>query len=56
MHRFDLAAILVSRQEWVAAKQQLDEVALLPVTDVSDTSYKRQARDLMPKVLEKLKK
>ena len=55
VHRFDLAAIMVSRQEWAAAKQQLDAVATLPSVDVSDTSYKRQARELMPKVMEKLR-
>ena len=56
VHRFDLAEILMSRQEWQAARQELDAVATLPVADVSDTSYKRQARDRMPKVLEKLRK
>ena len=55
VHRFDLAEILISRHEWAAAKQQLEVVAALPSTDVSDTSYKRQARDRMPKVLEKLR-
>ena len=56
VHRFDLAEILVSRKEWTAAKQELDAVLALPTTDVSDTSYKRQARDRMPKILEKLRK
>jgi tetratricopeptide (TPR) repeat protein len=56
VHRFDLAEILISRQEWAAAKQQLDMVASLPSVDVSDTSYKRQARERMPKVMEKLRK
>jgi tetratricopeptide (TPR) repeat protein len=56
VHRFDLAEILVSRKEWAAARQQLEMVASLPSVDVSDTSYKRQARELMPKVMEKLGK
>jgi tetratricopeptide (TPR) repeat protein len=56
VHRFDLAEILVSRKEWAAARQQLEVVASLPSVDVSDTSYKRQARELMPKVIEKLGK
>lgn len=56
VHRFDLAEILVSRKEWAAARQELDAVAVLPNVDVSDTSYKRQARELMPKVLENLKR
>lgn len=56
VHRFDLAEILASRAEWGAAKQELDAVAALPNMDVSDTSYKRQARDRMPKIMEKLRK
>jgi len=56
VHHFDLATILVSRQEWAAAKQQLDVVAALPVVAVSFTQKKRQPRELMPKVMEKLKK
>ena len=55
VHRFDLVEILISRQEWAAAKQQLDAVAALPNIDVSDTSYKRQARERMPRVMEKLR-
>jgi tetratricopeptide (TPR) repeat protein len=55
VHRLDLADVLISRREWAAAKQQLDAVAALPSTDVSDTSYKRQARERMPRVLEKLR-
>ena len=51
VHHFDLAMILAWRHEWAAAKQQLDIVAQLPSVDVSDTSYKRQARDLMSRVL-----
>jgi regulator of microtubule dynamics protein 3 len=54
VHRLDLADVLISRQEWQAAKQQLEAVATLPIMDVSDTSYKRQARERLPKVLEKL--
>lgn len=56
VHRFDLAKIMFWRQEWAAAKHQLDVLAALPSVDVSDTSYKRQARDLMLKVMEKLRK
>ncbi len=56
VHRFDLAEIQVSRGEWAAAKQELDAVFALPNVDVSDSSYRRQAHDLMPKVMEKLKK
>jgi tetratricopeptide (TPR) repeat protein len=55
VHHFDLAEILVSRREWAAARQQLDAVFALPNADVSDTSYRRQARELMPKILEKLR-
>ena len=54
VHRFDLAEILYSRQEWFGAKVELDAVAALPSVDVSDTSYKRQARELMAKVMQKL--
>lgn len=54
VHRLDLAEVLISRKEWPAAKQELDVVATLPAVDVSDTSYKRQGRDLMAKVMEKL--
>ena len=56
VHRFDLAEIMYWRQEWAAAKQELDFLAALPNVDVSDTSYQRQARELMTKVLEKLRK
>jgi Flp pilus assembly protein TadD len=56
VHRFDLAEILVSRQKWAEAKQQLDEVAALPAVDVSDPLYKQEARALEVKVLEKLHK
>jgi tetratricopeptide (TPR) repeat protein len=56
VHRFDLAEIMVSRGEWASAKQELDVVFALPNVDVSDTSYRRQAHELMPKVMEKLKK
>jgi hypothetical protein len=56
VHRFDLAEILVWRQKWADAKVQLDEVALLPVVDISDPSYKEQARALELKVMEKLKR
>lgn len=56
VHRFDLAEILYWRQDWLAAKLQLDILATLPIVDVSDTSYKRQSRDLLVKVLAKLQK
>lgn len=56
VHRFDLAEILVSRQKWAEAKQQLDEVAALPAVDISDPVYKQEARALEVKVLEKLRK
>jgi hypothetical protein len=54
VHRLDLAEVLVSRKEWPAAKQELYVIATLPLVDVSDTSYKRQGRELMRKVMEKL--
>jgi tetratricopeptide (TPR) repeat protein len=50
VHHFDLAEILVSRKKWADALQQLDEVERLPVADVSDTSYKRQGRELAPSI------
>ncbi|HEY4321110.1 MAG TPA: hypothetical protein VGM77_08000 [Gemmatimonadales bacterium] len=56
VHRLDLAEILVSRQKWAAAKQQLDEAETLPPVDISDPMYKQQARALEVKVLEKLHK
>ncbi|MGH7593714.1 MAG: hypothetical protein ACRELE_07675 [Gemmatimonadales bacterium] len=54
VHRFDLAQVLMSRKKWAGAKQQLDAVAALPSTDVSDPSYKRQARALELKLRGKL--
>jgi tetratricopeptide (TPR) repeat protein len=53
VHRLDLAEVLVSRKKWAEAKQQLDAIAALPSTDVSDPSYKRQARALELKIPEK---
>jgi hypothetical protein len=50
VHRLDLAEVLVSRKKWVEAKQQIDAIAALPSTDVSDPSYKRQARALELKI------
>jgi tetratricopeptide (TPR) repeat protein len=53
VHRLDLAEVLVSRKKWTEAKQQLDAVAALPSTDISDPAYKRQARALELKIPEK---
>ena len=53
VHHLDLAEVLMSRKKWADAKQQLDAVATLPSTDVSDPSYKRQARALELKIPEK---
>ncbi len=55
VHRFDLAEIMISRREWAAAKVELDAVATLPSIDVSDSAYKRQARDRMAVVMSKLR-
>lgn len=54
VHRFDLAAVLMSRKKWAEAKQQLDVIAGLPSVDVSDPSYQRQARALELRVQERL--
>jgi len=53
VHRLDLAEVLVSRKKWADARQQLDAIAALPSTDVSDPAYKRQARALELKIPEK---
>jgi tetratricopeptide (TPR) repeat protein len=46
VHRLDLAEVLIWRKKWSEAKVQLDAIAAMPATDVSDPSYKRQAQTL----------
>jgi Tfp pilus assembly protein PilF len=54
VHRLDLAEVLISRKKWVEAKEQLDAIAALPSTDISDPSYKRQALGLAATVDKKI--
>ena len=54
--RAALAAVLVSRHEWAAAREQLDLLAALQPTDVLDPEYQRQARRLSLQVDGKLRR
>ncbi len=55
-HRLDLALVLKDRSKWAAAKAEVDTLLRLPVADPMDPIYQAQARDLLPKLLEKLAK
>jgi hypothetical protein len=55
-HRLDLALVLKDRSKWIGAKAQIDTLLTLPDVDAMDPEYKRQARALLPKLMEKLSK
>ncbi|HEX3926777.1 MAG TPA: hypothetical protein VHW65_02175 [Gemmatimonadales bacterium] len=53
-HHFDLAQVLVDRDKWAEAKEQLDLIATLPANTPGDANYKAQAAKLDLRVKEKL--
>ena len=49
-HRLDLAEVYVDRGRYSDARTQLQRVALLPVADPLDPTYKQQAAELLKKI------
>lgn len=49
-HRLDLAEVYVDRGRYSDARTQLQRVALLPVADALDPTYKQQAAELLKKI------
>ena len=52
-HRLDLAAVEADREEWVAARAQLDTLAALPVRYALDPLYQARGRALAIKIARK---
>ncbi|MEO5824688.1 MAG: hypothetical protein ABIR59_02275 [Gemmatimonadales bacterium] len=52
-HRLDLAEVQAEREEWAAARAQLDTLASLPVRDPIDTLYQARGRALATKIARK---
>jgi tetratricopeptide (TPR) repeat protein len=46
-HRLELARVYIDRHRYVAAHEQLERIATLPVQDVSDPAYKQQSARLL---------
>ena len=49
-HRLDLAEVYVDRHRFGDARSQLEQIALLPVSDVLDSTYKEQAAELLRRI------
>jgi tetratricopeptide (TPR) repeat protein len=49
-HRLDLAEVYVNRHRFADARSQLQQIALLPVSDVLDPTYKAQAAELLQRI------
>ena len=54
-HRLDLAEVLVDRERWRDAKQQVDAIAALTPTEPMDLNYRRQAQALRGRIVSHLK-
>lgn len=52
-HHLDLAEVLIDREEWAPAREQLDLVESLPVTEVMDPTYKADGKALLEKIADK---
>ena len=52
-HHLDLAEVLMDREQWAAAREQLDQVEALPVTDAMDPTYKADGKALLAKIGDK---
>lgn len=52
-HRLDLAEVQAEREEWSAARAQLDTLAGLPIRDPMDTLYQARGRALAVKIARK---
>lgn len=53
-HRMDLAEVLVDREQWAEAAEQLRAVDRLPAVDPLDDRHKARARELAPRVAARL--
>lgn len=54
-HRLDIAEVLVDREKWAAAREQLDAVERLPATDPLDGVHKARGRELTARVAARLR-
>ncbi|MFI5235046.1 MAG: tetratricopeptide repeat protein [Gemmatimonadales bacterium] len=52
-HHLDLGEVYVDREQWPAARAQLQQVESLPVTDAMDPTYKAAATALLAKIANK---
>ena len=49
-HRLELAEVYIDIGKYTAAREQLTTIATLPVGDVSDPQYKKEAEDLLEEI------
>ena len=52
-HRLDLAEVYVNRHRFADARSQLQQIALLPVADALDPTYKEQAAELLRRIADR---
>ena len=52
-HHYDLALIYIDTRQWALARQQLDAIAPLPLIDVMDPVWKREAAGLLQSIATK---
>jgi thioredoxin-like negative regulator of GroEL len=51
-HRLELAEVLVDLKRYTQAREQLERIPQLPVRDVLDEQYKREAAELLERIKE----
>ena len=51
-HRLDLAQVLMARKQPAAARAELERLLALPVRVAADSSYRRQAQELLSRLLQ----
>jgi thioredoxin-like negative regulator of GroEL len=52
-HRLELAEVLVDVRKYAEAREQLAAIPSLPVRDVLDAQYKREAAELLERTRDK---
>jgi hypothetical protein len=52
-HRLELAEIYVDRKRYDDARTQLQELEALPDREIMDSVYRREARELAAKIVDK---
>lgn len=52
-HRLELAEVLADVERYAEARQQLERIPALPVRDVLDEQYKREAAELLERIKDK---